>query len=87
MWYTVHKKDQKIAVLPSVGDPWHFLVFKTLHADPDSLEMLDPDPYPYSINPNPQDWVFPNLYVATFFVLPTRWASFLVVRMWSMKMQ
>jgi hypothetical protein len=32
------------------------LVTKTLHPDPDSLEMLDPDPYPDWMNPDPQHW-------------------------------
>ncbi len=31
-----------------------FLVIKTLDPDPDSLEMLDP--YPESMNPDPQLW-------------------------------
>jgi hypothetical protein len=31
-----------------------FLVFKTLDPDPDSLKMLYSDPYPDSINPDPQ---------------------------------
>jgi hypothetical protein len=30
-----------------------FLLIKTLDLDPDSLEMLDLDPYPDSINPDP----------------------------------
>jgi hypothetical protein len=30
------------------------LVIKTLDSDPDLLEMLDPDPYPDSMNPDPQ---------------------------------
>ncbi len=38
-----------------------FLVIKTLDPDPDSLEMLDPDPYPdpVSMNPDPQLWLLP----------------------------
>jgi hypothetical protein len=31
-----------------------FLVIKTLDPDPDSLEMLDPDPYQDSMSPDPQ---------------------------------
>jgi hypothetical protein len=30
-----------------------FLIIKTLDLDPHSLKMLDPDPYPDSMNPNP----------------------------------
>jgi hypothetical protein len=36
-----------------------FLVVKTL--DPDSLEMLVPDPYPDSMNLDPQLWYSQNL--------------------------
>ncbi len=32
------------------------MVIKTLDPDPDSLEMQDPDPYPDSMNPDPQLW-------------------------------
>ncbi len=40
---------------------FQFLVIKTLDPDPDSLEMLDPDPYPdpVSMNPDPQLWLSP----------------------------
>ncbi len=49
--FWIEKEEKKISIVRYFFLP--FLVMKTLDPDPDSLEMLDPDPYPDPMYPDP----------------------------------